>query len=270
MKRKILPLLLLLLFLGMTGYFGSRLYLQWKEYRAGEKAYEELTRFVSLEEAPTAASAPPPEEADTEPQPQPDNTQPTEAPEDTLWPLVDFDALLEINPDVVAWIYIEGTNINYPVVRGADNSYYLTRLLDGTYNRAGTVFMDYRNRQDLSDRNTVLYGHNMQNGAMFHQLTKYKKQTFYEAHPVCLIMTPEGNYKLEFFAGYVTDMNDAAWKMEFGSDEEYAQWLEDAVSKSLFSSTLKPGAQDRVVTLSTCTYEYNDARFVLMGILKND
>lgn len=268
MKRKIPLILLCFMFLGMAGYFGSRLYLQWNAYRAGESTYEALTQYVHMEASPGKAVTQLKEEAATEPDPQPNSTESTEVPDDTVWPTVDFDALHAINPDVAAWIFIEGTNINYPVVQGMDNSYYLNHLFDGAGNSAGTIFLDYRNQQDLSDRNTVLYGHHMQNGSMFQQITKYKEQSFYETHPVCLIMTPTGNYKLEFFAGYVTNMNSQAWKMEFESDEEYAQWLNDALSQSLFTGTVKPTAQDRVVTLSTCTYEYNDARFVLVGILK--
>ena len=266
MKRNVPWILLCLLFLGITGYYGSQFYRNWSEYRAGEHAYEALTQHVQLVTAPTKEVIQQKENANPE---QPQNTpEPTEAPDDTLWPVVDFAALQAINPDVVAWIYIEGTNINYPVVQGSDNSYYLNRLFDGTFNSAGTIFMDYRNRQDLLDRNTVLYGHHMQNGTMFQQITKYKQQEFYDQHPVCLVMTPNGNYRLEFFAGYITDMNDQSWKMEFASEEEYAGWLQDAVSRSLFTGTAAPGAQHRVMTLSTCTYEYNDARFVLVGTLK--
>ena len=103
---------------------------------------------------------------------------------------------------------------------------------------------------------------------MFNQITKYKDQAFYDQHPTGLLMTPDGNYKMEFVAGYVTDMNDDAWKMEFASDEEFFLWLQDAVSKSTFTGAAEPTPQDRVVTLSTCTYEYNDARYVLVGILK--
>lgn len=268
MKRKIPLILLCLLFLGMAGYFGTRLYLEWNEYRVGEKTYNELTQYIHLEAPPATEAVTPKEESPAESEPLPDEPEPAQAPDDTSWPAVDFDALLEINPDVVAWIYIEGTNINYPVVQGEDNSYYLTHLLDGTYNGAGTIFLDYRNESDLSDRNSVFYGHHMNNGTMFQQITKYKEQSFYDEHPVCLIMTPNGNYKLEFFAGYVIDMNSQTWKIEFESDEEYAGWLEEALSRSLFTSTVEPTAQDRVVTFSTCTYEYNDARFVLAGVLK--
>lgn len=271
MKRKIPLLLLCILFLGIAGYFGIGLYREWGEYRAGEETYEALKQYVHLETAPL------PDEQPKEQKPAPsepldvesEETEPAQEPDNTNWPVVDFEALLQINPDVVAWICIEGTNINYPVVQGTDNSYYLKRLFDGSYNGAGSIFMDYRNSNDLSDRNTVFYGHHMNNGSMFQQITKYKDQVFYDEHPVCLFMTPNGNYKLEFFAGYVTDLNSQAWKLEFASDEEYAQWLEEAISKSTFTSAVEPTPQDRVVTFSTCTYEYNDARFVLVGVLKS-
>lgn len=265
MKRKIPLLLLCFLFLGMTAYFGSRLYLEWGEYRAGEQVYEELLRHVQPETLPAGEPA---EETHAIQDKQPTAPAPMPLPRDTDFPVVDFDALLEINPDVVAWICIEGTNINYPVVQSGDNSYYLHRLVNGTHNSAGSIFLDYRSEGDLSDRHSVIYGHHMKNGTMFQEITKYKEQSFYDAHPVCLIMTPEKNYTLELFAAYVTDLNSQAWKLEFASDEEYGQWLADAVSKSTFTSTVEPTAQDRVVTLSTCTYEYNDARFVIAGILK--
>lgn len=266
MKRKLPMILLCMVFLGIAGYSGIQLYREWSEYRAGDKAYEELTQYVHQE----TASAPGEETArqetvsDTSSDIPADETEP----DTTDWPTVDFEALQAINPDVVAWIYIEGTTINYPVVQGTDNDDYLDRLFSGGYNKAGSIFMDYRSDRGLTDRNTVIYGHNLRNGSMFQEITNYKDQAFYDEHPVCLIMTPNGNYKLEFFAGYVTDLNSQAWKLQFASDEEYALWLEDAISKSTFTSSVEPTAQDRVVTLSTCTYEFSDARYVLIGILK--
>ena len=267
MKRRIPLILLCLLFLGMAGYFGSRLYLEWKEYQVGEKAYAELAQYVHLDTSPARKGIT--EEQDGSTDTAECAQAPAAEPDDTNWPKVDFESLQAINPDIVAWIFIEGTNINYPVVQGADNSYYLNRLFDGGYNGAGTIFMDYRNERDLSDDHSIFYGHHMQNGSMFKQITLYADQAFYDAHPVCLIMTPTGNYKLEFFAGYVTDLNSQAWKLKFESDEEYQQWLAEAISKSLFSGASKPTSQDRVVTFSTCHYEYNDARFVLLCVLKS-
>ena len=261
-------ILLCLVFLGMIGYFGSRLYLQWDEYRQGEQIYEELVQYIDLETAPAEEPTQQKEKNQTTPEQIQDTPEPTSAPDNTVWPAVDFAALQKINPDVVAWIYVEGTNINYPVVRGSDNSYYLNHLVDGTYNSAGSIFMDYRNERDLTDRNTILYGHHMQNNSMFNQITNYKSQEFYDQHPTCLLMTPDGNYKIVLIAGYVTDMNSDAWKIQFESDEEFSLWLDNAVSRSTFISAAEPAAQDRVVTFSTCTYEYNDARYVLVGILK--
>lgn len=270
MKRKIPLIALCILFAGMAVYYGLGMLRQWREYRAGEEAYTALTQYVH----PQAPSVPPePEKEDeTEPpspaEPVPEEPAPTEQADDTVWPLVDFEALQAINPDVTGWICIEGTKINYPVVQGPDNSHYLYRLFDGSANSAGSIFMDFRNGRDLSSRNTILYGHHMKNGLMFNQITKYKDQAFYDQHPTGLLMTPGGNYKIEFVAGYVTNLNDDAWKIEFATDEEFSLWLEDAIAQSTFTGTVEPTPQDRVVTLSTCTYEYNDARYVLVGILK--
>ena len=286
MKRKILLILLCVIFLGIAGYSGLGLYREWREYRVGEQAYEELTQYIHMAETAAAETEPPetvlpatvppsdpqPDSEPTEGESLPEATEAppaeTEPPDTTVWPEVDFEALREINSQVVGWIYIEGTAINYPVVRGTDNSYYLDRLFDGTKNKAGSIFMDYRNSPDLSDRNTVLYGHHLQSGAMFHDIVLYKDQSFYEEHPTALLMTPEGNYKIQLVAGYVTDMNSDAWKMEFESDVEFALWLEQGIIQSTFRSTVRPTARDRVVTFSTCTYEYNDARYVLVGIIQ--
>ena len=269
MKRKLLLIGLCVLFAAMTLYYGLGFYRQWREYREGEQIYENLTQYIHPQTPPTS-TAPADQGKEV---PAPEETAPGELPspeetDDTLWPVVDFEALMEINSDVVGWIYIEGTNINYPVVQGPDNSYYMNRLFDGSANSAGSIFMDYRNEPDMSCRNTVLYGHHMKNGTMFNQITKYKQQDFYDQHPTALLMSPGGNYKIEFIAGYVTDLNSDAWKIEFATDEEFSRWLADAMAQSTFISTIEPEAQDRVVTLSTCSYEYADARYVLVGILK--
>ncbi len=263
MKRKIPLLILALLFLAMTGYAVSQLLLQRQEYQAGEDSYDALAQYVHLPEtAPTQPSSTQPDSSEAAQQ-----TEQTEPEDGTVWPSVDFEALQAVNPDVCAWIYLEGTNINYPVVQGADNSEYLHKMVDGSYNSAGSIFMDYRNAPDFTDPHTILYGHHMKNETMFCQITYYHHQDFYEAHPTALLLTPQGNYKLELFSGYVAHLNGQSWKLQFGTDEEYAAWLEDALARSTFQSAVTPTPQDRVVTLSTCSYEYDDARYVLLGIL---
>lgn len=263
MKRKLPLLLLCLLFLGIGVFFGFRFFRERAEYRAGEQMYASLTQYVQPASQP-AVSLPEPEAV-----PEETAELPREPEADPIsWPEVDFGALQALNPDVSAWVIIEGTAINYPVVQGADNSFYLNHLFDGTYNRAGSIFLDFRNRNDFTDRNTVLYGHHMKNQTMFAQITLYKDQSYYDQHPTGMLLTPHGNYTIYFFAGYVTDMNSQAWKLQFESDEEFAQWLEEAAAGSTFSGDITPTAQDRVVTFSTCTYEYDDARYVLVGVLR--
>lgn len=120
-----------------------------------------------------------------------DNNDPTQDPSgDPECPTVQFDELLKTNGDVIAWIYGANTHINYPVVQGSDNDYYLRHLLDGTWNDNGSIFMDCANSADFSDQNSLIYGHNMTSGAMFSNLVKYKQQAYYDQHPYLYMLTP--------------------------------------------------------------------------------
>ena len=109
----------------------------------------------------------------------------------------------------------------------------------------------------------------MKNGTMFSDIAKYKDQTYYENHATGMILTPSKNYWIEFFAGYVAGADDEnAWKVMFATEDEYVDWLNETVGRSWFKSEVIPTAEDRVITLSTCSYEFNNARFVLVGRLK--
>ena len=105
----------------------------------------------------------------------------------------------------------------------------------------------------------------MKNGTMFSGLTEYKKQEFYDAHPTVLLLTPEKNIRIEIFAGYVAGVSDKAWEIALGSDKEFRDWLEAAEERSCFESEVPFAVTDRIVTLSTCSYEFDNARFVLVG-----
>ncbi|MBE6883935.1 MAG: class B sortase [Ruminococcaceae bacterium] len=256
--KKALLIILCVLFLGIAGYSGYQIYLQLREYNEGEKSYDHLAQYVQVEKMPEETEKVSNKKEDEE-----------ELQEEVInWPEVDFEELRAINPDIIGWIYIEGTYINYPIVQGKDNDYYLYRLFDGTSNRAGSIFLDYQNQPDFSDRHNIVYGHHLKNDTMFAALMKYQDQKFYEEHPYAMILTPEKNYKLEFFAGYVTNTQDESWKLSFESDEEYLTWIENAVKKSSIESGIVPSAEDRVLTLSTCAYDFDNARYVLLGVLK--
>lgn len=174
---------------------------------------------------------------------------------------VDFDELRKMNSDVVGWIYCANTKFNYPIVQTGDNEYYLHHLLDGTWNNNGTIFMDYRNSADFSDRNTMIHGHHMKSGAMFGELIQYKKQSFYDEHPYIYIMTEQQNYRLDLLAGCIVDSVSDIYTTELSDEMLYS-----CMSNSTF--TPKVSYQGgRIVTLSTCSYEYDDARYVVMGEL---
>lgn len=258
--KKVLYFLLVVLLLGVFLFSGWKLLQILTEYRQSEMEYEELAQYVVIPEATPAAET---KETTAE---EPQTEEPARKQPQVQWPQVDFDALQAINPDVVGWIYIEGTKVNYPIVQGSDNDYYLYRMISGEYNSAGSIFLDVKASESFLSQNNVIYGHNMRNGSMFADITGYKKQGFYDEHPIALLLTPEKNYVVQLFSGYRTDVQADAWQVSF-SEENYAQWLENCVAKSVFTANVTPNTADRVLTFSTCTYETANARFVLHGIL---
>ena len=263
MRHKWLLIVLLLLFSAVFIFAGWNLVEQQLEYRLGETTYAGLEEYVVMPD-PTLLD----ESQSTQHDFSDDETEANvQEEDDTVWPVVDFDALREVNSDIVAWLYLEGTKINYPVVQGTDNNYYLQHMFEGSWNGAGCIFLDSRNEGDFSDRHSIIYGHHMKNGTMFSGLDDYKKQEFYDSHPTILLMTPDQNYKIELFAGYVASVEDNAWELGF-TLPEYERWLSMTKEKSCFSSQVEPSKIDQVVTLSTCSYEFDNARFVVVGILR--
>jgi len=180
---------------------------------------------------------------------------------------IDFESLREINPDIVAWLICEDTAINYPVVHGSDNNYYLTHLFDKTRNNAGCLFVDMENSSGFMDKNTIIYGHNMNDGSMLNTLGMFKEQTFFEANPQMLLITPDATYVVELFAGFVADIQSDAWRLDFNTDAEFAAWVESVKGRSAFQSDVSVEPDDRVITLSTCTYERDNVRYILVGKL---
>ena len=179
---------------------------------------------------------------------------------------VDFDVLLGKNADIVGWLYSEDTPINLPVVQSSDNERYLRRLVDGSWNSSGALFADYRNAGDFSDPNTVIYGHNMKNGKMFGTLPNYKRQAYYDEHPQMWLLTPEGDYRVELVAGYVTSADSGVYDFD-QSEEAVLAAVQRAMERSTFTSGAEIAEGDRFLTLSTCSYAYDDARYVLIGRL---
>lgn len=184
--------------------------------------------------------------------------------------LVDFEYLLQQNPDTVAWLRLEEPEIiSYPVVKSKDNKEYLTKTFTANDNKLGAIFMDMNCESDFSSQNTIIYGHNMKiGGEMFSQLNAYADESFCKQHPFFYIYTPD-NKKLTyqvFSAGVVKDTSDK-YKISFASDEEFVEYLKMCKSNSNYQVEVDLSADSKVVSLSTCTNVRDDERFMLQGVL---
>ena len=250
--RKAMITLLILLLSGILVYASYMAIKEVREYKEAEQLYEELQEEF-VETKPTE---------DTEPYETLEQTEPIEVAPIT----VDFTSLLEQNSDIVGWIYCQDTPINYPVVQAEDNDRYLRRDLNGKYLVSGTVFVDYRNGAIGEDANYIVYGHNMKDGSMFSSLAKYKEQSYYDEHPILYYLTPNGDYKIELYAGIVVK-RDASIYVPNPDEAEFADFLRNAKDKSTFKSDVEITENDTLITLSTCSYEYNNARYIVIGKL---
>lgn len=261
-KWKVWELIALLLLVAIAAVAAVKLFGITLEYSRGKSAYEELTSYVLI-----------PEESDG-------NTQTVvtvsagedDAEDDMVYygscPQVNFSSLWSVNSEVVGWIYASGTTINYPVVQASDNEYYLTHLVNGQTNTSGSIFMDCLNKSDFSNSNTIIYGHHMKNGTMFASLVNYDNQSYYNSHPVMWLVTPQASYLVEIFAGFVTSVDSDVWQLEFASSADYQSWIDMVEASSLFNSDVTPSVNDHIITLATCSYNYENARFVVMGVLR--
>ena len=183
---------------------------------------------------------------------------------------VDFDVLLQENPDTVAWIrFDEPSIISYPVVKSADNKEYLTKTFTESDNKLGAIFMDMRNTSDFSDKNTMIYGHNMKiGGEMFSQLKEYEEESFYKEHPNFYIYTPDGKTRTYtvFSAAVVKDTSDQ-YNLTYATDEAFESYLKMCKEDSAYDTGTEVNAQSQIVSLSTCTNVKEDERFLLQGVL---
>lgn len=183
---------------------------------------------------------------------------------------VDFDELLAINPDTIAWIrFDEPSIINYPVVKSADNEEYLTKTFSENDNKLGAIFMDMRNNSDFSDKNTIIYGHHLNvSPDMFSRLNLYEDEEFCREHPDFYIYTPDSKIRTYtvFAAGEVSAVSEN-YEVDFASDEEYEQFLGKCSADSAYPVDVELNAGSQIITLSTCTGDGHANRFVVRGVL---
>lgn len=182
--------------------------------------------------------------------------------------VVDWKALKKVNPDVQGWLYQKGTVINYPVVQGTDNDTYLHTRFDKQWSGGGTLFVDYRMEKGFKGFNSIIYGHHMKDGSMFRSIRGYtKEEGYYDKHKTLELATPHGNYHLVVFSAFITKATDEnTYKMTYDEAEKQA-YIDRAWEQSELSITrdsVDVTKDDRLVTLSTCAYDYEEARYIVM------
>lgn len=250
---EILLTLILIAAIGVFGYAAYNLFHIYTEYKKGSDEYNSIARMAVTERDPDAQD--------------PAAAAAAEVSQVKAPMTIDFDSLRAINDDVIGWIYVEALDgVNYPIVRGIDNSYYLHQTYQKNYNFAGTIFADCENHDDFNDCNTIVYGHNMKNGSMFGQLKKFSENSdAYNKSKYFWIFTPTADYRYEIISAYTTPVNSSTYTLFKGPGKEFLDYLDNVVSLSDIPTT--PGnltVNDRIVTLSTCTG--NEAtRFVVQG-----
>ena len=264
-------LVALLLFVAI--YCAIRIISTLREYEAGQSAYRSIAQTYLLTPAPNAATPVPMSKTNgSQPSPAPDaasdpasSPTPDEAPvpQETAPIAVDFDRLLSENADCIGWLYCEDTKINYPIMQSDDNGKYLHRLFDGTYNLSGSLFMDYRNDPELSDRNSIIYGHSMKDHSMFATLRDYRGQAFYEAHPRLYYLTPTCDFRLDPIACATVSAYSDSYAI-FETDEELQSYLERTIRWSDIDCDAAPETVTRIMTLSTCSLSSRETRIILV------
>ena len=177
---------------------------------------------------------------------------------------VDFKKLKEQNNETVAWIKVNNTNVEYPVLRATNNSFYLNHSFDKSKNSAGWIFADYRNKFDGTDKNIIIYGHNMRDDSMFGSLKNILNSAWYDNEENTNITLYTENEKsiYKVFSIYKIESEDYYIKTEFSNDNEFEKFIETLKKRSIKNFNIDISKEDSILTLSTCANN-NKYRVVL-------
>jgi len=258
MKNKIW-LIVLVLSLVLVVVSGINVIKLSREYQKGINEYADLERYVSIAAEPAASKQT--EEKDTEKEEEP------EGPKIPVSIDVKYNELKGINEDFIGWLYYEPLELSYPIVRGDDNDYYTHYTFENVKNSSGAIFMDFLNRKDYSDCNTIIYGHNMRNGTMFGSLKKLlNDQDMIKEDPYFYIFTEDKAYMYEIFAVYITTADSKTYDL-ISDETEQGEYLDYIRDTAAWLSDKEVAASDRIVTLSTCHGLHSNNRTVVHGVL---
>lgn len=181
--------------------------------------------------------------------------------------------LQEENSDIVGWLEIEGTSINYPVLQGTDNEYYMTHNYKKQKSKNGSIFLTKDYDWSIPSSNLLIYGHNLNNGTMFQELLKYAKEEFYKEHPIIRFTTNKEDAEYEIISVFKSRVYYKTEKNVFryyffvnaNSEVEYNEFVQNAKKASLYDIDKTAKFGDQLITLSTCSYHVEDGRFAVVG-----
>ena len=186
---------------------------------------------------------------------------------------VDLDALREYNEDIVGWIAIPGTVVSYPLVQGKDDKYYLTHNWKKESNSSGTIFLAHYASPDLTDFHTLVYGHHMQNETMFGTLKYYLRDpSYWQLHPSIYIVLDDVIYRYDIYAILDTNVYDFTYRLDIVEKHLEERFFQNSKAASVFDTGVTPKADDRVLSLSTCTTSNlrQTSRWVIQGTLAQE
>ena len=245
------------------------------QMRLAKQGYEQLAEqahggMVSQAYVPPTPSPEPTPEPTAEPTAVP---TPTPSPEPAEIP-VDFDYLCGINDDIIGWITVEGTDIDYPILYDdVNHSIYLDHDYWLAYSVAGSIFVQSYNYDDFSSFNTLVYGHDMNNGSMFAQLHRFREHAFFEEHDTITVYTPDRKLTYQIFAAYRTDNQNISVVFDFSTEENRQAYIDRIYTHSAvadFDMDIGVTPEDKIITLSTCYENINEYRYLVQGILISD
>lgn len=185
-------------------------------------------------------------------------------PDDVRQSLIDSaQSLNNAYPDAIGWLYIPNTSISYPVMQSDDNDYYLSHAYDGSYLKAGSVFLDNRCENRFMNPINIVYAHNMKNGSMFAGVLNFADAAYFDNHRYGWLSTPETVYRVDFFSCAKADWHDELYDGSLSA----ADWIPHIEHLSVVCREVEYSENDRFISLSTCSYEFENARTILTGKL---
>lgn len=233
-----------------------------------EQKYEELSAQASGEGTEEKNDA---KKEEQEPDPEEEKGQALdgiEIPGKNL----DWEELQKENKDIYGWIYIPGTQVDYPLLQHpTDDSYYLVHNLDGSEGYPGCIYSESKNKKDFTDKNTILYGHNMKDGSMFGSLHNFEEAAFFEEHRYAFLYTKEQTFVYDLFAAYEFSDDHLLYVYDFSTDTGYQEYLDMVFGirdmGAHFREGAKVTAEDKILTLSTCISTKPENRYLVQGVL---